>query len=88
HDFNPFHSLAHNPERVSVTLDAYQRQVADAGYRPPACPAADPETTLLALVSDGGALAAVRAAHEETWLDKLKRRNGEQTHARVQLKGV
>ncbi|CAL1154907.1 unnamed protein product [Cladocopium goreaui] len=37
HDFNPFHSLAHDPERVTISLESYMQQVLTAGYQADHC---------------------------------------------------
>ncbi|CAE7286173.1 Fktn, partial [Symbiodinium sp. CCMP2456] len=79
HDFNPFHSLAHDPERVSMSLDAYTEMVTAAGYQSPRT-SADPWEALR-LLEGAGVLLALRKNREETWLEKLQRRNREQAEA-------
>eukprot|EP00439_Symbiodinium_sp_Y106_P036670 s5653_g4.t1 len=83
HDFNPFHSLAHDPERVSMSLDAYTEMVTAAGYQSPRT-SPDPWEALR-LLEGAGVLLALRKNREETWLEKLQRRNREQAEARTAL---
>eukprot|EP00933_Yihiella_yeosuensis_P039614 TRINITY_DN3369_c0_g1_i1.p1 TRINITY_DN3369_c0_g1~~TRINITY_DN3369_c0_g1_i1.p1 ORF type:complete len:294 (-),score=53.61 TRINITY_DN3369_c0_g1_i1:157-1038(-) len=86
HDFNPFHSLAHNPDKVTVSLEDYTEQILSAGYKYPRLPAAETvEETLRVLASPGGILENIKTFRDETWLDKLKRRNREQAEARLRL---
>eukprot|EP00930_Biecheleria_cincta_P076396 TRINITY_DN63619_c0_g1_i1.p1 TRINITY_DN63619_c0_g1~~TRINITY_DN63619_c0_g1_i1.p1 ORF type:complete len:270 (-),score=28.82 TRINITY_DN63619_c0_g1_i1:148-957(-) len=85
HDFNQFHSLAHNPNRVLMTLEAYTALVLSTGYQAPVLPPGDVEECLRSLVGEGGIMAAITAEREETWLDKLQRRNREQAEAREAL---
>ncbi|CAE7673996.1 unnamed protein product, partial [Symbiodinium pilosum] len=71
HDFNPFHSLAHNPDRVTMSLEAYSAMVTGAGYRAPVALHLDPWESLK-LLEGAGVLRKLRSRREETWLEKLQ----------------
>merc|ERR1712039_154851 len=88
HDFNDIHGLAHDPERVSVTLADYDGLVVSAGYEPPAelDLAQSSDADLESLFQPGSALEALRKHREKTWLEKLRRRNAEQAEARERMR--
>ncbi|CAK9088891.1 unnamed protein product [Durusdinium trenchii] len=85
HDFNPFHSLAHDPDRITISLESYMQQVADAGYELP-CLLDEDVTEALRKLKDGDVLIMLKMEREETWLEKVQRRNREHAEARSRLK--
>lgn len=99
HDFNNIHGLAHDADRVSMALEDYEMLVAHWGYAPPVTPSSTgaqegrtvqaerkaAEDALEALFEPGGAVEALKAAREVSWLDKLRRRNREQAEAQLRL---
>jgi len=101
HDFNDIHGLAHDPDRVSMALADYEALIEQVGYKPPssdcsACPAGDASAeelkaaaeALAGLFEPGGPVEKLKAAREESWLDKLRRRNREQAEAQLRLAGA
>lgn len=86
HDFNFQQGLGHDPDKVSITVEAYEALVREAGYRPPGRLDPDAATALRSLLEEGGPAAALRKAREESWLDTLRRKNREQADARARLR--
>eukprot|EP00435_Cladocopium_sp_Y103_P004314 s4117_g1.t1 len=84
HDFNPFHSLAHDPERVTISIESYKQQVLSAGYQAPRLLDDDVEEALRKLPGTE-LLQKLTMEREATWLEKLQRRNREQADARSRL---
>eukprot|EP00927_Polykrikos_kofoidii_P044502 TRINITY_DN38449_c0_g1_i1.p1 TRINITY_DN38449_c0_g1~~TRINITY_DN38449_c0_g1_i1.p1 ORF type:complete len:442 (-),score=69.59 TRINITY_DN38449_c0_g1_i1:134-1459(-) len=86
HDFNFFHGLGHDPNRVLMARADYEALVAASGYTPPATPPRDDDEAFDLLYVAGGAVDAARAARDQEWLETLRRKNQEQTEARLSLR--
>jgi len=84
HDFNNVHDLAHSPDKVRMSLADYQDLVGLAGYTRPRLPdvGCDLDAALRSIFEPGGAVERLRRVQQATWLDKLRRRNREQSEAR------
>jgi len=86
HNFNFYHGLAHDPERVRLTLSEYNSHVVACGYTAPCTPSKDIEEALKALFEENGPAQALKKVSDETWLEKLRRRNREQAEAQLRLR--
>ena len=85
HEFNWERSLAHDPERVNMTLDAYTAYVADLGYLPPEAPTLDARDALDFILMPGGLVSRVNAAAKAVEIELVVRRNREEANAKFLL---
>jgi len=92
HDFNFAQGLGHDRNRVVLALPEYERMVVAAGYDADALAASVSETspaqTIQALLEPGGVVEKLRSLQQQTWLEKLQRKNRDQGLARERMKDL